>query len=76
VRGALTNGLQWIFLILCLDADGSSGHYKQSAPVNVSHITQIHGTPIITDPGPDIIAGILSCWVSSVGGQFMNEVLT
>ena len=35
IRGVLTNGHEWIFLVLGLDADGKSGEYLESDKICV-----------------------------------------
>jgi hypothetical protein len=57
LRGALTDGDSWIFLILMLNPDGHGAKYRQSHPIN-------SGFPKIVKPMPDVLTGILSHWVS------------
>lgn len=61
VRGALTNGYDWIFLIFYLDENGIGGTYGKSPTIKI----QVSGTyPYrVVSPGPDIVAGILAYWV-------------
>ncbi|KAF9009584.1 hypothetical protein BDQ17DRAFT_1538991 [Cyathus striatus] len=52
IRGALSNGPDWIFLILSLNEDGSAS-YQQSCSISAS---------FATEPFPDVISGIISHW--------------
>ena len=63
LRGALTNGIEWVFIILYLKDDEDGATYRHSRTIRVSHHTQTVGPTIVDRPGPDIIAGILSYWV-------------
>ena len=59
VRGALTNGHEWIFIILYFGAGGKGASYKYSGTIR--YCVMGDGKP--EEPYPDIIAGILSYWV-------------
>lgn len=61
IRGALTNGHDWIFLILYLNKDGDGGTYAESPTIKiqVSDTFPYH----VISPGPDIVAGILAYWM-------------
>ncbi len=64
LRGALTDGHQWIFLILHLNSDGNGGTFKRSVTVHLS-VSRLPGDlPEVAKPTADLIAGILSFWVS------------
>ncbi|KAJ6586217.1 hypothetical protein B0H10DRAFT_2095408, partial [Mycena sp. CBHHK59/15] len=58
LRGALTNGHQWFFLILHLNQDGEGATYKQTLPFTILP-SDNPAEPV----GPDLIAGILSSWI-------------
>lgn len=58
LRGALTNGRDWIFLLVQLDTNYDGASYKQSSVVQ---LTTFGGQPVFQ---PDLIAGILAYWVS------------
>ena len=61
LRGAVTNGHSWIFLIFYLDKDGIGGMYKKSP---IIEICMSDRSPYrILSPGPDIVAGIVGYWV-------------
>jgi hypothetical protein len=64
LRGALTNGRDWIFLLIKLDDDYDGASYKQSLPVKLNIMKHPDDQPVILRPYPDLIAAILSHWVS------------
>jgi hypothetical protein len=66
LRGALTNGRDWIFLLIKLADDYDGASYKQSAVVQLRTTKSFDGQPVIPKPWPDLIAAILSYWVSLV----------
>ncbi|KAF9011218.1 hypothetical protein BDQ17DRAFT_1345741 [Cyathus striatus] len=55
VRGALSDGYEWIFLILSFNEDGSAS-YMQSGIIPAVY------TPQTPCPDLDVIAGIISHW--------------
>ncbi|KAH8998828.1 hypothetical protein EDB86DRAFT_2802703, partial [Lactarius hatsudake] len=57
LRGALTNGLEWIFMVVARNPDGNGAKYNHSVPI-------MRGRPQIGDIWSDLVAGILSHWVS------------
>jgi hypothetical protein len=59
--GAVTDGLEWIFLIFYLDKDGIGGMYKISPTIKI-HVSKSYPYHILS-PGPDIVAGIVAYWV-------------
>ncbi|KAF9642126.1 hypothetical protein BDM02DRAFT_3124827 [Thelephora ganbajun] len=61
IRGALTNGRDWIFLILYLNEDGGGGTYLQSRPIELQ-VSSSYPYSVLP-PEPDIIAGILAYWM-------------
>ena len=75
LRGTLTNGLEWIFLILYLKPDGGA-LYQESQPVRIIQCADSLGMdiPDVYRPGPDLVAGILSHWVSVI--QCLEFVVT
>jgi hypothetical protein len=64
VRGALTNGREWTFLLIKLNDDYDGGSYKQSSVIKLSTTQSLSGELAITEPWPDLIAAILLHWVS------------
>ncbi|KAF9784373.1 hypothetical protein BJ322DRAFT_844894 [Thelephora terrestris] len=61
LRGALTNGHEWIFLIFYLDKDGIGGTYT-TTPIIKIQVNDSYPFCILS-PGPDIVAGILAYWI-------------
>ena len=64
LRGALTNGLDWIFLLIKFNADYDGASYKQSSVIRLRTAESLSGQVSITEPWPDLIAAILLHWVS------------
>lgn len=73
IRGALTTGLKWQFVVVDLDTDGDGAKYWLSDPIgwrwkvkwnksDQSETCSIEETSDESDPA--LIAGILSSWVS------------
>ena len=64
LRGALTNGRDWIFLLIKLNDDYDGASYKQSSVIELRTTASLSGQVSIIEPWPDLIAGILLHWVS------------
>ena len=64
LRGALTNGYDWVFILVKLNDNYDGASYKHSIPVNFSTTASPDGQVVIPKPWPDVIAGILVYWVS------------
>jgi hypothetical protein len=65
LRGALTNGREWIFLLVKLDYDYDRSSSKQSSVVRLETMRSLSSGELEnTQPWPDLIAAILSHWVS------------
>jgi hypothetical protein len=71
IRGALTTGLKWHFIVVDLNADGDGATYWVSEPIEWKWKTKrgpaslerfVEDTSDESDPA--LIAGILSSWVS------------
>jgi hypothetical protein len=62
IRGALTNGQDWIFILLKMNADGNGGMYAVSEEHPVVLVTFTGKT--IEKPWCSTIAGIIAHWVS------------
>ena len=58
IRGALTNGHEWIFFILKLDEGGNGGKYSQSTVINL-----MRGESEVSHEGSSLIAAIIADWV-------------
>ena len=64
LRGALTDGHYWIFLILHLDPGGVGGTFKRSVALELQVVGGFAGSPReVVKPFADLIAGVLSFWV-------------
>jgi len=61
VRGAISNGYKWVFVILQLDENGKGGGYKISPEIAIDFERNFPNH--VSGRGPDIIAGILAHWV-------------
>ena len=64
LRGALTNGRDWIFLLVKLNDDYDGASFKQSTMVQLGTHWSVDGQVVIPALLPDLIAGILVYWVS------------
>ncbi|KAF9490987.1 hypothetical protein BDN71DRAFT_1510808 [Pleurotus eryngii] len=65
LRGTLTNGFIWIFIIVYLDdAPSAGGTYRVSVPVSfaATRAAELYHVPE-TDPAPNLISGILTHWL-------------
>jgi hypothetical protein len=62
--GALTNGHDWIFLLVKLDNNYDGASYKQFCVVWLRTIESLNGQVVILKLWPNLIAGILVYWVS------------
>lgn len=51
-------------LIIYLEKDGPGAQFKASLPINFDVLHPLNGPPGVVEPKPDLIAGILSYWVS------------
>jgi len=56
IRGALSNGREWIFIILYRDEDSGGGRYRHSTPIQLEHPGEGYAHR------PDVITGILTYW--------------
>ncbi|KAK2463859.1 hypothetical protein APHAL10511_004164 [Amanita phalloides] len=66
VRGALTNGREWIFLLVKLNDDGNGASFMQSDIIHLNVRQEVlSGPQVMIRPFPDLIAGILSHWMQN-----------
>jgi hypothetical protein len=72
----LTNGHDWIFLLIKLNDDYDRGFYKQSDIVQLEIAKGVNGKLLIPGPWPDLIAAILLHWVSLILIGVMELFLT
>ncbi|KAH9042966.1 eukaryotic translation initiation factor eIF2A-domain-containing protein [Lactarius deliciosus] len=62
LRGALTNGHNWIFLLVKLNDDYEGASYHQSTMIQLETVRDVDDQLVIREPWPDLIAAILSYW--------------
>ncbi|KIL59052.1 hypothetical protein M378DRAFT_180985 [Amanita muscaria Koide BX008] len=66
VRGALTNGREWIFLLVKLNDDRNGASFMQSDIIHLNTQQEgLSGPQVMIRPFPDLIAGILSHWMQN-----------
>jgi len=66
VRGALTNGREWIFLLVKLNDDRNGASFMRSEIIQLEMQREgLRGPHLMTRPFPDLIAGILSHWIQN-----------
>ncbi|KAG1853915.1 hypothetical protein DFJ58DRAFT_883197 [Suillus subalutaceus] len=63
LRGALTNGHDWIFLLMKLNDDYNGASYARSPQISLG-IQPTWAELVIPNRTPDLIAGILSHWIN------------
>jgi hypothetical protein len=66
LRGALTNGHDWIFLLLKFNNDDDGASYSQSDVIQMYVTRSRNDPPVVRHPEPDMIAAILLHWVSPI----------
>ena len=61
IRGVISDGYQWVFIILHLNENGKGGGYwiTDETPIGSAY----DYLECIESPKPDIVAGILAHWV-------------
>ncbi|KAI9438756.1 hypothetical protein H4582DRAFT_196131 [Lactarius indigo] len=61
LRGALSDGNSWMFLIIVLNPDGNGANFRRSSPIEFQR-----GVPSqIVKPWPDVLTGILLHWIEN-----------
>ena len=63
IRGTLTNGYEWLFLVLNVDSNGKGASYRISDRPYSAAPQETGVNMVIPDMPPDMIAGILASWV-------------
>lgn len=63
MRGALTNGYEWRFLVLTVNSNGKGASYRISDRSYSAAPVEAVDDMVIPDIPPDLIAGILASWV-------------
>ncbi|KAN0131993.1 hypothetical protein V8E53_010273 [Lactarius tabidus] len=69
VRGALTNGHDWIFLLIKLNDNYEGASYKQSDMIHLEVMKNPDFHLVIPKPWPDLISAILLHWI---GNSFVD----
>ncbi|KAF8171152.1 hypothetical protein BJ912DRAFT_1082497 [Pholiota molesta] len=65
IRGALTDGHKWIFLLLTFNATGEGAAYKDSGVVKLHRTFGPDIDAVVSAPSADVIAGILLHWITN-----------
>ncbi|TDL20111.1 hypothetical protein BD410DRAFT_791185 [Rickenella mellea] len=65
VRGALTNGHDWVFVHIKLNDNYDGASYTWFPVVRLNIVKSYDGVPQIRKPWPDVIAAILLHWVEN-----------
>jgi len=68
IRGALSNGRTWIFLILTFNDDAPGGLYCDSEPIDLKMFGDTIG-----HESADLIAGILSHWIAHAYEELQDD---
>lgn len=63
MRGALTNGYEWRFLLLTVNSNGKGASYRISDRSYSAAPVEAGVDMVIPDMPPDLIAGILASWI-------------
>ncbi|KAG2070800.1 hypothetical protein BDR04DRAFT_1118077 [Suillus decipiens] len=65
VRGALTNGREWIFIFMKFNDNYDGASYQRSNIVKFDTVSNSDGQLVIPGSWPDILAAILSHWIQN-----------
>lgn len=63
IRGTLTNGYEWLFLVLNVNSNGKGASYRVSDRPYSAAPQETGVNMIIPDMPPDMISGILASWI-------------
>ncbi|PPQ91549.1 hypothetical protein CVT25_008668 [Psilocybe cyanescens] len=63
IRGILTNGYEWLFLVLTVNQDGKGASYRVSDHPYSAAPQENFGNEVIPDVPLDMISGILASWI-------------
>jgi len=63
IRGTLTNGYEWLFLVLNVNSNGKGTSYRISDRSYSAAPQETGVNMVIPDMPPDMIAGILASWL-------------
>ncbi|KIJ98357.1 hypothetical protein K443DRAFT_123702 [Laccaria amethystina LaAM-08-1] len=73
IRGTLTNGYEWLFLVLSVNPNGKGASYRISYR-SYSAAPQEAGVDMtIPEMSPDMIAGILASWIEHSSQNLLEE---
>jgi hypothetical protein len=63
VRGTLTNGYEWLFIVVSVNSGGTGASYMISTRSYSAAPHDVGGDTIIHEDQADMIAGILASWI-------------
>jgi len=63
VRGTLTNGYEWLFIVVSFNPGGRGASYMTSIGSYSAAPQEIGGNTVVRGDQADMIAGILASWV-------------
>ena len=63
MRGTLTNGYEWLFIVVSVNPDGRGASYMISTRSYSAAPQDIGGDTVVHGDQTDMIAGILASWV-------------
>lgn len=70
VRGVLTNGHNWIFLVLRVKDDGTGAEYAESEAICLMGAGR-QGTLVVSPDVCSLLAGIIAHWASRFGYLYL-----
>jgi len=73
LRGVLTDGHDWIFLVLKFNDEYAGATFRHSSPVQLNISVSPHRQPVIHAPWPDLIAAILLHWMENSFADLGND---
>ncbi|KAF8809241.1 hypothetical protein BYT27DRAFT_7187940 [Phlegmacium glaucopus] len=62
MRGALTNGYEWLFVVLTVNSDGGASYAVSTRSHSVAP-QDVSGKMVLNEDQVDMIAGILASWI-------------
>jgi len=63
LRGTLTNGYEWLFIVVSVNSDGRGASYMISTRSYSAAPYNVGGDTVVGEDQADMIAGILSSWI-------------
>ncbi|KIJ51002.1 hypothetical protein M422DRAFT_204014 [Sphaerobolus stellatus SS14] len=73
LRGALTNGRDWIFLLMKFNDNYDGASYMHSPVIQLTTTKDLNGRVVISEPWPNLIAAILLYWIENSFEDFGND---